>query len=109
MLTMNGLSEEWRTSALGFGTQYVRRSPRPMPDDSWNGWWGEEPPYHVPVFVLSHHPREPLEMKGGTVFHFVTDGIHAALQRAKDAAKDKDSAHRRRRRHNSTISSRQAH
>jgi dihydrofolate reductase len=62
----------------------------PWPDDSWKGWWGEEPPYHVPAFVLTHHPRKPIEMKGGTVFHFVTDGIHAALQRAKDAAKDKD-------------------
>jgi len=62
----------------------------PWPDDSWKGWWGEEPPYHVPVFVLTHHPRKSLEMKGGTTFHFVTDGIDAALQRAKDAAKDKD-------------------
>lgn len=62
----------------------------PWPDDSWRGWWGEEPPYHVPTFVLTHHEREPLEMKGGTTFHFVTDGIEAALQRAKGAAKDKD-------------------
>ena len=62
----------------------------PWPDESWKGWWGEEPPYHVPTFVLTHHPRQSLEMKGGTAFHFVTDGIHAALQRAKDAAKDKD-------------------
>ena len=62
----------------------------PWPDDSWKGWWGEEPPYHVPTFVLTHHPRQPVEMKGGTTFHFVTDGIHAALQNAKDAAKDKD-------------------
>jgi dihydrofolate reductase len=60
------------------------------PDDSWRGWWGEEPPYHVPTYVLTHHPRAPVEMKGGTTFHFVTDGIHAALQRAKDAAGDKD-------------------
>src|SRR5947209_12608848 len=62
----------------------------PWPDESWKGWWGEEPPYHVPTFVLTHHPRESVEMKGGTTFHFVTDGIHAALQRAKEAAKDKD-------------------
>jgi dihydrofolate reductase len=62
----------------------------PWPDDSWKGWWGEEPPYHVPTFVLTHHRREPLEMKGGTTFYFVTDGIHIALERAKDAAKDKD-------------------
>jgi dihydrofolate reductase len=62
----------------------------PWPDDSWKGWWGEEPPYHVPTFVLTHHSRESVEMKGGTTFHFVTDGIHSALQRAKEAAKDKD-------------------
>src|SRR6516165_10679106 len=62
----------------------------PWPDDSWKGWWGEEPPYHVPTFVLTHHPRNSVQMKGGTIFHFVTDGIHAALQRAKEAAKDKD-------------------
>jgi dihydrofolate reductase len=62
----------------------------PWPDDSWKGWWGEEPPYHVPTFVLTHHPRHPLVMKGGTTFHFVTDGIRATLHRAKEAAKDKD-------------------
>ena len=62
----------------------------PWPDESWKGWWGDEPPYHVPVFVLTHHPRKPLEMKGGTIFHFVTDGIHAALERAKEAAGSKD-------------------
>ena len=62
----------------------------PWPDESWRGWWGEEPPYHVPTFVLTHHPRAPLTMKGGTVFHFVTDGIHAALARAREAAYGKD-------------------
>lgn len=62
----------------------------PWPDDSWKGWWGEEPPYHVPTFVLTHHPRKSVEMKGGTTFHFVTEGIRTALQYAKDAAKDKD-------------------
>src|SRR3954464_8289298 len=62
----------------------------PWPDDSWKGWWGDEPPYHTPVFVLTHHARPPLAMKGGTVFHFVTDGIHAALDLAKRAAGDKD-------------------
>jgi dihydrofolate reductase len=62
----------------------------PWPDDSWKGWWGGNPPYHVPVFVLSHHERAPLEMEGGTVFHFVTDGIEAALRRAKQAAVGKD-------------------
>lgn len=62
----------------------------PWTDDAWKGWWGENPPYHVPVFVLTHHARAPLEMAGGTTFHFVTDGIHAALKRAKDAARGKD-------------------
>jgi dihydrofolate reductase len=62
----------------------------PWPDDSWKGWWGEEPPYHVPVFVLTHHARAPLEMKGGTTFYFVTDGIESALRKAKDAAQGKD-------------------
>jgi dihydrofolate reductase len=60
------------------------------PDDSWKGWWGENPPYHTPVFVLTHHPRASLEMSGGTTFHFVTDGIHAALERAVKAAKGLD-------------------
>ena len=58
----------------------------PWPDYSWKGWWGDEPPYHTPVFVLTHHPRPPLEMAGGTVFHFVTGGIHAALEKATAAA-----------------------
>jgi dihydrofolate reductase len=60
------------------------------PDESWKGWWGDNPPYHNDVFVLTHHARKPVEMEGGTVFHFVTDGIHAALERAKAAAKGKD-------------------
>jgi dihydrofolate reductase len=60
------------------------------PDESWRGWWGEEPPYHVPVFVLTHHRRPPLEMKGGTVFHFVTEGIERALELAAHAAGDLD-------------------
>jgi len=62
----------------------------PWPDEDWNGWWGDEPPYHVPVFVLTHHARAPLVMKGGTTFHFVTDGIESALQQARTAAGDKD-------------------
>jgi dihydrofolate reductase len=62
----------------------------PWPDESWRGWWGEEPPYHVPVFVLTHHPRAPLEMAGGTTFHFVTGGIHEALERAMQAAGARD-------------------
>jgi dihydrofolate reductase len=62
----------------------------PWPDDSWRGWWGEEPPYHVPVFVLTHHERDPLVMKGGTTFYFVTGGIREALERAREAANGKD-------------------
>ena len=62
----------------------------PWPDDQWKGWWGACPPYHVPVFVLTHHPRAPVEMEGGTTFHFVTDGIDATLGRAREAAGDKD-------------------
>ena len=58
----------------------------PWPDESWRGWWGDEPPYHTPVFVLTHHPRAPVRMKGGTEFRFVTDGIHAALEQAMAAA-----------------------
>jgi dihydrofolate reductase len=62
----------------------------PWPDDEWKGWWGDEPPYHVPVFVLTHHARPPLRMKGGTIFHFVTEGIHSALEQAKAAANGAD-------------------
>jgi dihydrofolate reductase len=62
----------------------------PWSDDGWKGWWGKNPPYHVPVFVLTHHARAPIEMEGGTTFHFVTDGIRAALERAKEAARGKD-------------------
>ena len=62
----------------------------PWPDESWKGWWGEEPPYHTPVFVLTHYARPPLRMKGGTEFRFVTDGVHAALEQAKAAAGGRD-------------------
>ncbi len=62
----------------------------PWPDDNWKGWWGDNPPYHVPVFVLTHHARPPLEMEGDTTFHFVTGGIHEALDRAREAANGKD-------------------
>lgn len=58
----------------------------PWPDMNWKGWWGDDPPYHVPVFVLSHHARPPLQMEGNTTFHFVTGGIHEALERAREAA-----------------------
>jgi dihydrofolate reductase len=62
----------------------------PWPDQSWRGWWGEDPPYHHPVFVLTHHPREPLQMQGGTTFHFEHNGIESALAQAKEAAQGKD-------------------
>jgi dihydrofolate reductase len=62
----------------------------PWPDEAWKGWWGDNPPYHVPVFVLTHYPRPSIEMAGGTTFHFVTDGIEAARKRAFEAAGGKD-------------------
>jgi dihydrofolate reductase len=62
----------------------------PWGENPWTGWWGENPPFHMPVFVLTHHAREPLEMEGGTTFHFVIEGIQAALERARDAAQGKD-------------------
>ena len=62
----------------------------PWPDDTWKGWWGDNPPYHTPVFVLTHHPRPSITMDGGTVFHFVADSIHAGLARATEAANGKD-------------------
>ena len=62
----------------------------PWPDLTWKGWWGDNPPYHVPTFILTHHPRPPIEMEGGTTFYFVTGGIHEALDRARDAADGMD-------------------
>ena len=59
-------------------------------DEQWTGWWGDDPPYHYPVFILTHHPRDPVEMEGGTTFHFVTDGIESALKQARGAAGGKD-------------------
>jgi dihydrofolate reductase len=59
-------------------------------DDGWKGWWGDNPPYHAPTFILTQHAREPIEMQGGTTFHFITDGIHAALERARAAAGERD-------------------
>lgn len=84
-----------RRSMAGFGAFILGRnmfgSQRgPWPDDGWQGWWGDNPPYHAPTFVLTHHARPPLVMQGGTTFHFVTDGIDAALQMARAAAGDKD-------------------
>lgn len=72
------------------GRNMFAHSRGPWTDDGWKGWWGDEPVYHCPVFVLTHHARPPLEMKGGTTFHFITDGIQAALERAKAAAGSKD-------------------
>jgi dihydrofolate reductase len=62
----------------------------PWTDERWNGWWGDDPPFHTPVFVLTHHPRERVEMQGGTTFHFVTDGIESALEQAREAANGRD-------------------
>jgi dihydrofolate reductase len=93
---MTGIDDDF--AALGFeniGAWILGRNMfgpvrGPWPDESWKGWWGDNPPYHVPVFVLTHHARPALEMEGGTVFHFVTDGIEAALARAKQAANSRD-------------------
>ena len=81
--------------ADGFGAWIMGRNMfgpvrGPWPNENWRGWWGENPPFHAPVFVLTHHPRPPLRMKGGTVFHFVTDGIEAALEQARAVAGGKD-------------------
>ena len=91
-----GPDDDW--AAMGFenlgawimGRKMFGPGRGPWPDESWKGWWGDEPPYHCPVFVLTHHARAPITMKGGTVFHFVTDGIEAALDRAMQAAAGKD-------------------
>jgi dihydrofolate reductase len=72
------------------GRNMFAASRGPWPDDGWKGWWGDEPPYHCDVFVLTHHAREPITMKGGTTLYFVTDGIEAALERARKAAAGKD-------------------
>jgi dihydrofolate reductase len=91
-----GIDESFARPAMeGLGAWILGRnmfahSRGPWIDDGWKGWWGEEPPYRCPVFVLTHYPRDPLEMKGGTVFHFETGGIEAALEKARAAAGDKD-------------------
>ena len=82
-------------SMAGFGAFILGRNMfgpirGPWPDAAWKGWWGDNPPYHAPTFVLTHHPREPLAMEGGTTFHFVTGGIRDALEQASSAAGDKD-------------------
>ena len=80
-----------RAGAFVLGRNMFGGGPGPWKSDpAWRGWWGDEPPYHAPVFVLTHHPRAPLEMQGGTTFHFVTDGIGSALKQAKQAAGEKD-------------------
>jgi dihydrofolate reductase len=77
--------------AVVMGRNMFGGGPGPWREDPpWRGWWGDDPPYHVPVFVLTNHPREPLKMEGGTTFLFVTDGILSALDQAKQAAGDKD-------------------
>ena len=90
------VDDTWAARAMaGFGAFILGRNmfgPQrgPWPDDGWKGWWGESPPYHAPTFVLTHHPREAIPMAGGTSFHFVTEGITAALALARAAAGDKD-------------------
>jgi dihydrofolate reductase len=78
------------TGAYVMGRQMFGGGEGDWGDGSWKGWWGDDPPYHVPVFVLTHHAREPVPMEGGTTFHFVTDGIESALEQARAAAGDKD-------------------
>jgi dihydrofolate reductase len=76
--------------ATVIGRKMFGGGPGPWPAQAWDGWWGENPPYHTPVFVVTHYAREPLVMQGGTTFHFVTDGIESALRQAKAAAGDRD-------------------
>jgi dihydrofolate reductase len=91
-----GIDEEFAARSMsGVGAWIMGRNMfgpvrGPWPDESWRGWWGKNPPYHTPVFVLTHHARPSVEMEGGTVFHFVTEGIDAALERARAAAGDRD-------------------
>jgi dihydrofolate reductase len=84
-----------RRSMDGFGAFILGRNMfgpirGAWPDEAWKGWWGDNPPYHAPTYILTHHARRPIELDGGTTFHFVTDGIEAALQQARAAAGDKD-------------------
>ena len=85
------VKEAQDVGATVMGRNMFGGGPGPWRDDPpWTGWWGEDPPYHTPVFVLTHHPREPLPMQGGTTFHFVNDGIASALEQARQAAGDRD-------------------
>ena len=91
-----GVDNDYATRSMdGFGAFILGRNMfgpvrGDWPDETWKGWWGDNPPYHAPTFVLTHHRRDPLVMEGGTVFHFVTDGIEAALERARSAAGDRN-------------------
>jgi dihydrofolate reductase len=84
--------EEWseNVGSTIMGRNMFGGGPGPWPEEPWNGWWGDDPPFRHPVFVLTHHPREPLELRGRTTFHFVTDGIEPALDHAKEVAAGKD-------------------
>jgi dihydrofolate reductase len=88
----NAVIEGWfeNVGATVMGRNMFGGGPGPWGDDPWMGWWGDEPPFHNPVFVITHHDREPVEMQGGTTFHFVTDGIESALAQAKEAAGSRD-------------------
>ena len=92
----DGVDESFASRAMnGFGAFILGRNMfgpirDDWPDDQWRGWWGDNPPYHAPTFILTHHPRPSIVMEGGTVFHFVTGGIHAALHRAHEEAGGKD-------------------
>ena len=92
----DGVDEAYAHRSMdGFGAFILGRNMfgpirGPWPDQSWKGWWGANPPYHAPTFVLTHHPRDPIEMEGGTTFIFVTKGIKAALDQAKQAANGRD-------------------
>jgi dihydrofolate reductase len=91
-----GIDNEFGRRAMeGFGAFILGRNMfgpirGAWPDDQWKGWWGDNPPYHAPTFILTHYPRSPIEMLGGTTFHFVTDGIESALHKAREAAGAKD-------------------
>ncbi len=91
-----GVDDDYGARSMdGFGAFVLGRNMfgpirGPWPDDAWKGWWGDNPPYHAPTYILTHHPRDPVEMEGGTTFHFVTDGIEAALERAREAAAGKN-------------------
>lgn len=91
-----GIDNDYAWRAMdGFGAYILGRnmfsaSRGPWPDDGWKGWWGDNPPYHAPTFILTHHARDPITMEGGTTFYFVTEGIESALERARSVAGDLD-------------------